>query len=802
MRELRYAIRQLALSPGFTAVSVLTLVLGMGATTAFFSVLYGVVLRPLDYPDSGRLVSVVNARPEAGDGERMSRPEVADIQARQQAFTAIGATGLGRMTLNATDGQGFAERVKVADVTPEVFTILGVPAALGRTFRTADVGAGRVAVISDALWRTRFGAARDVVGRTVRLNGETYSIVGVMPAGFAYPEGEMAAWLPIELRPGEAAARENRYLFTVARLADGVSLGQARDDLARVAADLRRTQPADYPADRWRLDAVSLRERQFGHLQLPLTVLFAAAASVLLIACVNVAIMALLRALARRRELSIRLAIGASRGAIVRQLVVEAAVLATCGGVGGALAAHLGLEALVAGAPAGVPRLDQVALDLPALLFTAGTLLLVTFVVGLAPALVPAALRGTDGLIASNRASDGRATTRLRDALTVAEVALAAALVVCAGLTLRSLQGLLQEDIGFATTNRVSFKTNLTERAYPDMARVELFYQPLLARLASVPGVRRVAAISYAPMTNEGTVAPVVPVTPAGTPAPTPVVRWSVVRGPYFETMGIGLVGGRVFDATDRPGAPLTAIVDDTLARRWWQREAAAIGQRVRVGEGPEAQVREIVGVVRHVAHGGPGDRTMPMIYVPQAQIYQRGMYTVVESNLPTADVLAAARTALASIDPSVPLYFAETQAARYDAAIALPRFVAGLVGAFSTVALVLAGVGIFGVTGYAVRQRTREFGVRLALGAPRTNIGGLVLRRVAVLTGLGLACGGAIAVGLGTLMTSVLYQVEPDDPPTFAIAGVAIAATALLASLAPIRHAVRVDPAVTLKAE
>jgi putative ABC transport system permease protein len=279
-------------------------------------------------------------------------------------------------------------------------------------------------------------------------------------------------------------------------------------------------------------------------------------------------------------------------------------------------------------------------------------------------------------------------------------------------------------------------------------------------------------------------------------------VRWSVARGPYFETMGIGLVAGRVFDASDRPGAPLTAIVDDTLARRWWQREAAAIGRRVRVGEGPEAQVREVVGVVRHVAHSGPADRTMPMIYVPQAQIYQRGMYTVVESNLPTEDVLAAARTALAAIDPSVPLYFAETQAARYDAAIALPRFVAGLVGAFSTVALVLAGVGIFGVTGYAVSQRTREFGIRLALGAQQTGIGGLVLRRIAVLVALGLAAGSALALALGSVIGGLLHDVRPDDPSAFALAAVALGLTALVATLSPVRAAVRVDPAVTLKAE
>jgi predicted permease len=345
------------------------------------------------------------------------------------------------------DADGFAERVKVSEVTPEVFGVLGVPAALGRTFSAADVGAGRLAVISDSLWRTRFGAARDTVGRTVRLNDEPFTVVGVMPPGFAYPEGEMAAWLALDLRR-EPSDRNDRELFTVARLAPGVSLDQSRDDLARVARDLQQAQPADYPAGQWTLGVESLRARQFGHLQLRLAVLFAAAGSVLLIACVNVAIMALLRAVARRRELSIRLAVGASRGAIARQLLTEAGVIATLGAVAGTALASFGISVLVAYAPAGIPRVDRITLDLPAALFTIGLLVVVTLVVGSAPALVAMTLRGSDGILGSNRVSDSRATGRLRDGLTIAEVALAAALVIGAGLTLRSLQGLLRDDVG------------------------------------------------------------------------------------------------------------------------------------------------------------------------------------------------------------------------------------------------------------------------------------------------------------------------------------------------------------------
>jgi putative ABC transport system permease protein len=807
MHALRYAVRQLVTSPGYTIVAVLTLALGMGATTAFFSVLYGVVLKPPAYPDAGRLVGLVNTRPETGgNGERFARAEVVDIRARQRAFTAIGAAALGRMTLNgAADGDGFAERVKVSDMTPELFDVLGVPAAQGRTLTPADVGAGRLVVISDMLWRTRFAAAPDTVGRAIRLNGETFTIVGVMPPGFAYPEPDMAAWLALDLRPrgdDDESYRGNRNLFTVARLADGVGLDQARDDLARVAADLQRVQPADYPAAKWTLGAVSLRDRLYGHVELQLTVLLAAAGSVLLIACVNVAIMALLRAIARRRELSIRLAVGASRGAIARQLLIEAAVVSVLGMLAGLALAAAGVRALVAYAPANVPRLDGVALDLPAALFTLGVLVIVTLVVGVAPMLVAMTLRGSDGILGSNRSSDSRATARLRDGLTIAEVGLAAALVIGAGLTLRSLQGLLHDDIGFQTAHRISFKTNLTNQAYPDMARVAQFYDQLTARLATVPGVRRLGAISYMPMSQEGGIVEATPETPEGTPVRTPVVRWGVVRGQYFETMGIALRRGRLFANTDAAGATKVAIVDEALARRWWPREDAAIGQQVRVGTGSRAEVRTVVGVVGTVSHNGPGDEPLPALYAPQAQVYQRGMYTVIDTTEPPAAILAAAREALAAVDPAVPLYFAETSDRRYDDLVALPRFLTGLVSAFSSLALLLAGVGIFGVTAYAVSQRTREFGIRLALGAQRTGIGALVLRRVGALVGIGLLAGCGLALAAGSAVGRLLFEVQPDDPAAFALAAAALGITAGIAALAPVRAAVRVDPAVTLKAE
>jgi putative ABC transport system permease protein len=812
MLDLRYALRQLLRSPGFTAVALLTLTLGMGANTAFFSVLYGVVLRQAPYPDAERLVSLHNVwlsgigkSGDIGNGGLLSRAEVRDYQERQRAFEGIAASDLGRMTLTPThDGDAPAERVKVSRVTANLFSLLGVAPTRGRGINTGDEHASPIAVISDQLWRSRFGATEDILERTIRLNGIEHTIIGVMPAGFGYREADMGAWLPLDLSPRDASDRSDHYLAALGRLAPGKSANDARFDLARVARDLQHDVPDAYPVDaRWSIGLESLRQNQFGRMLLPLGLLMVAASSVLLIAGVNVAIMSLLRALARRREISIRLALGASRRDVIRQLVIEAAVLSALGACGGFLLAHVGLGVLKAFAPSDIPRLQETALSIPSALFTSGVLVIVTLLVGLAPALVAVRMNALDGVMPTHRSSDGRTTTRLRDALTVMEIALAASLLVCAGLTLRSLDALLRVDLGFATEQRFAFKTNLTPRDYPDAARVDRFYEQLTTKLESLPGTRSVGAISYLPLSGEGesVAATSTEASGGGEPANTEV-GWGIVRGRYFETMRVALLRGRLFSTDDRPDSPAVAIVDDVLARRLWTNEEAAIGRQLRFGSGPRAQTRTVVGVVRKVSHIGPSRESLPMAYAPQSQVYQRGMYTVIRATSTPQALASAARTAVASVDASVPVYFAASMDARYDEALALPRFTAGLVSAFSTLALVLAGVGIFGVTGYAVAQRTREFGIRLALGAQRVHVGSLVLRRVGLLAAIGLAGGAALGLGLGSLMSGLLFGVEPADPLTMTTVMGAIGLTALLASIAPVRHAVRVSPAETLRGE
>ncbi|MEP6916920.1 MAG: ADOP family duplicated permease, partial [Acidobacteriota bacterium] len=738
-----------------------------------------------------------------GNGGRLSRGEFRDYAERQRAFEPLAAADLGRMTLAPGGDGSLAERVKVSRVTPSFFSTMEIAPERGRALRSDDQRTA-VAVVSHELWRSRFAGAGDVLGRTIRLNGVDYAIVGVMPAGFAYPEPEMGAWLPIDLATRDASDRTDHYLSAIGRRAPVVSVFDARLDLQRVARDLQHDEPAAYPTDaRWSIGLESLRQTQFGALRQPLGLLMAAAASVLLIASVNVAIMSLLRALARRREISIRLAIGASRRQVMRQLVAEAAVLCALGACGGLLAASFGIDLMKAFAPGDMPRLQEAGIDFPTALFTGAALVMVALLVGLAPALVAVHMNGSEGTFPTGRSSDGRQTTRFRDALTVVEIALAASLLVCSVLTVRSLQALVRVDLGFAIEQRYAFKTNLTERAYPDAARADRFYEQLTTKLEAFPGTISVGAISYLPLSGEGQSVVARPARAADAREPVALtVGTGIVRGRYFETMGIALLHGRFFSSDDRADAPAVAIVDDVLARRLWAEEGAALGQQIRFDEGPRANTRTVVGVVHHVSHIEPGKPSLPMAYAPQSQIYQRGMYTVVRTTGATLAVAAAARSAVAAVDPAVPMYFAEPVSTRYDAALALPRFTAGLVGAFSTLALVLAGVGIFGVTGYAVAQRTREFGIRFALGAQRTHVGVLVLARVGVLTGLGLALGTALGLSLASLMSGVLFGVAPDDPLTIATVMAAVGVTAMVASLAPLRRAVRVSPAETLRAE
>ncbi|MFM9959150.1 MAG: ABC transporter permease, partial [Phycisphaerales bacterium] len=787
-------------------VAVLTLALGIGVNTAFFSVLYGVVLRSLPYPEASRLVEIRNRfGDDPGNEGRLSLAELFDYRERQRSLVGIGASISGRATLNSEQG---ADRVQLTRITANLFPLLGVVPARGRDITEAEEHAGEdtSVLVSHDFWQASLGGSEDVLGRNIRLNGVEHTIIGVMPAGFSYPESGISIWKPLDLNRRGEADRDDHSLQATARLAPGISAARARSDLLDLSRQLQADQPQAYPrAARWHIGLESLRVSQFGHMKVPLGLLATAAAAVLLIACVNVSIMFLLRAGMRRREMMIRLALGAARLHIVRQLLVESAVVCGLGALGGMVLATFGLEALKAFSPEQIPRLQEVSVNGVVGAFTAGVLVLVTLVVGLAPAASVLKLRIDHGSAQSGRTTDSRATGRLRDALTVVEIALAVVLLVSAGLTLRSLQGLLHVDLGFTTSRLFTFKTNLTPKDYPDIERANRFYELLADKLGSLPGVTAVGAISYLPLSGEAqTVSARKPgdVGMNGSDAQATRVGGRVVRGQYFEAMGMTLLRGRLFAAADQAGAPLVTVVDDAFARRFWPTEDAAIGQRIQFGDGTNAETRNVVGVVRGVKHFGPGKETLPEAYAPQAQLYQRGMYTVVQASGSLAALAPLIRAKLAEVDSSVPMYFTETLEQRRRDALTLPRFTAGLIGAFSALALVLAGVGIFGVTAYSVGQRSREFGIRFSLGAQRSHVAGLVLKRVGWLALLGITIGVSAAFGVAKLMTSLLFGVAPTDLPTLAITAVAMGLTVIAASFVPLIRALRVNPVEALRSE
>jgi len=804
MNDFKFALRQLLKNPGFTAVAVLTLALGMGANTTFFSVFHGVVLQRPPYPEADRLVEL---RHQWNDREnsRLSLAELFDYREHQRSLAGIGASISGRATLTSEQG---ADRIQWTRVTANLLPLLGVSPARGRAFTEAEERAGEdtSVLVSHEFWQSSLGGSEDVLGRGLQLNGVTHTVVGVMPAEFSYPWPGVSIWKPLDLTRRGAADREDHSLQAIARLAPGVSFAQAREDLRHRSRQLQAAHPEAYPREsHWRIGFESLRASQFGHMKAPLGLLLTAAAAVLLIASVNVAIMFLLRATIRRREMIIRFALGAGRRHVVRQLLTESALVCGLGALGGLVIATFGLEAFKAFSPDQIPRLQEVRLNGVVVAFTGGVLVLVTMIVGLVPA-ASALKAGAEGAASTaGRTTEGRGTGRLRDALTVVEIALAVVLLVSAGLTARSLMGLLRVDLGFTTHRLLAFKTNLTPQGHPDAAHANRFYDDLTAKLEGLPGVTAVGAVSYLPLSGEAQYISAAKAEDAGRPeieAPAAEVGWRVVRGQYFEAMRMTLLRGRLFSTADREGAPPVVVVDDAFARRFWQTEEAALGQRIRFGSATNAETRTVVGVVRAVKHFGPAATTLPEAYAPQAQVYQRGMYTVVQASGSLAELPSLIRAKLAEVDSSVPMYFTETLEQRRRTALTLPRFTAGLIGAFSVLALVLAGVGIFGVTAYSVGQRTREFGIRFSLGAQRSHVAGLVLKRVGWLALLGVAVGVPAALGVARLMTSLLFGVTPADLPTLAVAAVGISLTVSAASVVPLVRALRVDPMVALRDE
>jgi putative ABC transport system permease protein len=806
LHDVRYALRSLAKAPGFTAIVVLTLALGIGANTAIFSVLNAVLLRPLPFADPDRLVVV---RETYGQGQTgsVSGPNLLDWRERSRGFAGLAAI---RASSRALAGDGEPEEVFIAMVTADFFQVLGVAPALGRGFAPGeDRGTGTVAVLSDGLWRGRYGADPAILGRTIQLSGRPYTVIGVAPPGFDYP-GRPQAWLPIELGVGREADRDHHGYFVIGRLAPGVTLERASADLAAVAREIERENPVTN-AGRG-AQVVPLTQDTVGRARPVLLLLGGAALFVLLIACANVANLFLARAGVRQRELAVRSALGAGRWRLARQVLVEGVVLSLVGGGLGVLLAFWGVDLLLALRPRGIPRLDEIALDPAAL----GFALLVSVAVGLGFALYPAltlsagdpadAFRGEGRGVTS-----GRSGGRFRSGLVVAQVSLALVLLAGAALLVVTVRRLTLIDPGFKPEGAVTLQFTIPPGKYPDHVRQVDYIGRVLAEVRRVQGTRAAGATYYLPL-GDGDVNG--DFTVAGDPPAEAgherYAGYRMVSGDYFGAMGIGLRRGRLLREDDRAGTPHVAVVSEALARQAFP-DGNPIGRRITFGDGVEdVDWMEVVGVVADVRHAGLTMDPGPEIYVPFAQISPRlwavfaalQVSVVIRTDTDLASLGVALKSTIHAVDPDQPVSGPHRAGELVAAAVAQQRFGMVLLLAFGGLALVLAAVGVYGVMAYAVSRRTRELGIRLALGARPGEVRALVLGQGLLLAGAGIALGLVCALLLGRLLVGLLYGVRPADPAVLAAVTALLAVASALASLVPAIRATRVNPVDALRSD
>jgi len=797
-QDLRYAIRQLIRSPGFTAVAVSTLGLGIGANTAIFSVVNAVLLRPLPYPHAERLVHLAERRPN-GTANVVSYPNFLDWR----KDGALSSMALFRTQSFNVGGADRPERVAGALVSADYFRVLGREPAAGRFFVEGEdtPGRDRVAVIGYGLWRRRFAGDPSVVGRSLTVDGRPLTIIGVAPAGFRFAE-ETEVWTPVSLDdPSLLEARGLHAYEVIGRLAPGQTLEHASAELQALAARLATEYPASNRG--WGVAVVSLQEAMVHDLRPTLLVLLGAVGFVLLIAAANVAGMMLARGAARRRELSIRAALGAGRWALVRQLLTETTLLNLLGGLVGIGLASWSVDALLRLGPPALRPATAAVIDGNVLAFTLGVVGLTSLVFGLLPALQIVGRGGEASLAETGRNTGGVDRQRTRRLLVAGEVALALLLLVGAGLMVQSFRRLLSVDPGFRTANVVSARLALP-RIGRDTAAVIGFYRDLVERARALPGVTAAAAVSYLPLGREGARYSFgVEGQPVPQPQQRPSSSFNVVTPGYFGTLDIPLLQGRDFTPQDRWNAPAVVVVNQTLARRFWPNESA-VGKRLTFDDDPDepSDWMTVIGVVGDSRHRSLVDEIMPQIYAPESQVGLEEMALLVRSPMDPAASAPAIRGLVASLDPEIPVADIRQLTRLRDESISADRFRTLALSAFGVLALGLAAIGVFGVISYGVVQRTREIGIRIALGARSGEILRLVVGEGMVTVAAGIAAGLIAGAALSRVLTTLLYQVQPWDPATFLAITAVIAGVALGACVLPARRALRVDPATALRAE
>ena len=804
VQDVRYSVRLLIRTPGITLVALLTLALGIGANTAIFSIVNGVLLKPLAYPRPDRLYLIQHAlisdRTQLGSG---TPGNYYDVRRAARSFSQMAAFSQATATMT---GRGEPERLQGVESAGSVLEVLGAAPAIGRVFTDADdrLDAPKVVVISHAIWQRLFGGRPDVLGQPLVLGGAPRIIVGVMPRAFNFPDTKVDFWAPAQLSGAERTSRTEFYLTIIGRLADGVSPGAARAELDSIMARLR----AEFPEANGTvaLDAQPLRDALVSGVSQLLWILMGSVGCVLLIACANLANLLLAKATGRGREIAIRQAIGAGRGRVVRQLLVESLVLALVGGAGGVLVGTLFLRALVAWLPAGIPRITEASVDASVLLFTLAAATVTGVFFGLAPALQLARRAPSSVLRDDVRTSTGRSP--LRAVLVVGELAVALVLLAGAGLLFRSFLLIQRVDPGFATDHVLTFQVRMEGPAYAKPAARIAFVNGVVDRMKGMPGVIDAAAGSYAPIVGRGTGAwfniIARPLPPGTTP---PAVPYRVVTRDYFRTMRVPLVRGRLLDDRDGLSGAPAVLISESLAQRFWPAASGEdpIGSRIYLGA-PDNKLFDsatIVGIVKDVKLAGLGSSVTDAVYGLQTLMpwWRNFTFTVRTENDPAA-LASSARQIVRQADPSLALTSLQAMTDIMRTSIAPTRASMLLLVLFAAIAMVMAAVGVFGVMSYTVNLRRREMGIRLALGARPSEVRRMIVGDGMKQALLGVLVGVAGAVSLTRTMDSLLFGISPGDPLTLATAALLLLMTALLASYLPARRATKMDPLAVLRTE
>ena len=791
LTEIAHAVRALLRRPGFTAVVVLTLALGIGANTAIFSVVDTVLLRALPYPNAGRLAVVWGTYPEFGHTST-SLPDYRDYRAQTRKFDLLAAASMQGLNLA---GDGSAERVSALLQSANYLQVLGLAPTLGRGFLPEEEQkTSRVVMLGHDFWQRRYGSDRSVLGRTLSLNGRPFTVVGVGPKGLAYPENADVL-IPLNVADSNPSRRAE-FLHVVGRLAPGATVREAKAEMMTIAQRLAQSYPATNATIR--TDVVDLHEQIVGDVRPALLVFMGAVGIVLLVVCVNVANLLLARAVGREREVSIRAALGATRGRIFRQLVLESLALALAGGAVGLLLAWFAVGSLRGIEFDAVPRLAEVALDARVALFALATSIVTGVLFGAVPAfrLAEASLQGS--LRSGGRGMAGTAgVQRLRGALVLTEVALAVVLLVGAGLLLRSFVALQRTSPGFDATRVMTARVALPAARYDSAAKIRAFWRQLEDRVEAIPGVQAAALTTSLPFAGVPYLSFDIPGKPAQAPGgpPQDVQPYTVTPG-YFQTMGIALKRGRNLSDADVAGAPSVVIVNETFAKRYFPGQDP-LGRQVVLFD-----TATIVGIAGDVRQEGLADKPYPQMYIPAMQRSSSGMFVALRTTGDPAQVTAAVRRVLGEMDAELPLHAIATMEERMALTVAQPKLAATLTSVFALATLILAAIGVYGVVSYGVAQRTRELGVRMALGANAGDVRGLVLRQAMTPVVIGVAVGLLGAWAGGSLLQKLLYGVGTTDAATFVGTALFLMAVAAISAWLPARRATSIAPTEALRYE